>query len=105
MDASPDASPNPSAAHRPGKVVGRSPAQRLHRLLSLGLLTVLALICQAAFGAEPIRLVTGEKYPPFTGRDLHSGGVLTALVTSAFARSGASTQVHFRPWQEAMKTA
>ncbi|MFO7703625.1 MAG: transporter substrate-binding domain-containing protein [Halopseudomonas sp.] len=98
MHASLDSSADCSADPRLDKVLARAPAERLHRLLNLGLLIVLALACQTAFGAEPIKLVTGEEYPPLTGRDLHSGGVLTALVTTAFARSGASTQVHFRPW-------
>lgn len=98
MDASLNSSPDCSVAPRLDQDMARSRCRRRHRLLHPGLLIVLGLACHSAFGAEPIKLVTGEEYPPFTGRDLHNGGVLTALVTTAFARSGASTQVQFRPW-------
>ncbi|WP_022962811.1 substrate-binding periplasmic protein [Halopseudomonas pelagia] len=80
------------------KAGGTLLSEHLNWLQKITLLIALTLTCHSAFAAEPIKLVTGEEYPPFTGSDLHSGGVLTALVTNAFAHSSVTTQVEFRPW-------
>lgn len=71
---------------------------RVIRLTRCALVISLPLMACAAIGEETLKLVTGELYAPFTGSELQDGGVLTALVTRAFARNSISSEVAFRPW-------
>lgn len=72
--------------------------RRFSGQISWTLLAIMLFACSTAMGSEPLRLVTGEEYPPFTGSDLHDGGVLTALVNRAFAHSRIGTEIDFKPW-------
>lgn len=45
-----------------------------------------------------VRLVTGNDYPPFSGRDLPQGGMATELVRRVFDRAGLPATVAFEPW-------
>ncbi len=50
--------------------------------------------------AEPVKLVTGANYAPFTDAALPMGGVVTEVVTAAFAEAGvAVAPVLFSPWK------
>lgn len=80
------------------KAVVRLPGERISTAMRWTLLIALIVICYPALGEEPLSLVTGEKYPPFTGSDLQDGGVITALVSHAYARNNVATQVDFKPW-------
>lgn len=95
----------------------RSLASRAPNLLTgvclgmgLGLLSGVAVAQERAPGAAtvdhamplpsaPIRLITGPDYPPYSGSELPEGGLMTALVTRAFAKVGVTHQpVVFKPW-------
>lgn len=71
---------------------------RVIDLTRWALLISLSLLGCTALSEETLKLVTGEQYAPFTGSELQDGGVLTALVTQAFARNSIATEVAFRPW-------
>jgi polar amino acid transport system substrate-binding protein len=61
------------------------------------LLLSLALCASAV--AEPVRLVTGDDYAPFTGKALPDGGMLTQVVKAAFQQSNAVISLSWRPWK------
>ena len=67
-----------------------------------GLLALTAgtfMLASAALSAEPVALVTGDDYPPFTGTDLPNRGLATEIVEAAFARMGTDVSVDFKPWK------
>ncbi len=49
--------------------------------------------------AEPLALVTGNEYPPFTDESLPNGGVFTEIVRRSFALVDQTVTVDFLPWQ------
>lgn len=53
--------------------------------------------------ASTIRL-TSLDWPPFSGPDLPSRGLSTAIVERALARAGLTLAVEFLPWQRAVST-
>ncbi len=62
---------------------------------------VLCLFVAMSHGAaaEPVRLVTGNGYPPFAGKDLPNGGLATEIVRSAYAVRGIATTLAYMPWK------
>lgn len=60
---------------------------------------LLAVCLPVSAFAEPLSLVTGENYAPFTGSDLPGGGMLTQIVQAAFAQQGISTELVWLPWK------
>lgn len=68
----------------------------MRALLAALAVTVLS-ICPVS--AEPLRLVTGPGYLPFSDPDLPGGGMLTELVATAAARAGFAATIEFLPWQ------
>lgn len=60
-------------------------------------LSLAGLFLQSAL-ADTLDLVSGNDYPPFTGSTLAEGGVLTQLIHQAFAASGRTATVEFKPW-------
>lgn len=64
---------------------------------------VLALLASALFTvpavAEPVRLVTGDDLPPYTGQSLPQYGMLTEIVLRAFDVAGVKTSLHWAPWK------
>lgn len=57
------------------------------------------LICLASsLQAGELRLVTGDDYAPFTGRELPGGGVLTQVVLAAWAEQKQVVTLEWRPW-------
>ncbi|MBL4834483.1 MAG: ABC transporter substrate-binding protein [Pseudomonas sp.] len=69
------------------------PKLALHSLA----LCVAGLFIRTA-AADTLNLVSGNDYPPFAGSSLAEGGMLTQLVQQAFAASGKTTKVDFKPW-------
>ena len=57
----------------------------------------LALISGAQ--AEPVRLTTGDDFPPYTGAALPEGGLATAIVIAAFAHLNQEVALEYRPWK------
>lgn len=67
-------------------------------------LLVSLLLCASAL-AEPLRLVTGDDYAPFTGKSLPAGGMLTQVVQAALDARGVSGTLDWQPWKRGyMKT-
>jgi polar amino acid transport system substrate-binding protein len=67
-----------------------------HRLLRCLLLAV--CLPFSAF-AQPLSLVSGEDYAPFTGSKLPGGGMLAQIVQTAFAQQGIITTIAWQPWK------
>ncbi|MBE9609085.1 substrate-binding periplasmic protein [Chitinilyticum piscinae] len=55
--------------------------------------------------AEPLKLVTGNGYPPFTDEQLAQGGLATELVRRAATRAGFEMELTWRPWQHGYQAA
>jgi polar amino acid transport system substrate-binding protein len=68
-------------------------------LLRLVVYLLLSLCCCAQ--AENLRLVTGDGYAPFTGRELPAGGLLTQVVHAALERAGVDSTLEWQPWNRA----
>lgn len=49
--------------------------------------------------ADPVRLVTGDDLPPYTGQALLRHGMLTDIVQRAFELAGLQTTLHWAPWK------
>ncbi|MGQ7960331.1 substrate-binding periplasmic protein [Pseudomonas sp. SP16.1] len=62
----------------------------------LGLL--LGLVLSGAVAAAELRLVTGDDYAPFTGKNLPGGGMLSLVVRAALAERGLSSTLDWQPW-------
>lgn len=69
------------------------------RALASLLLAALAPLPAAAAAAVPLRLATGDDYPPFTGRSLPGGGLITEIVTRVLQAMGRSPQIVWLPWR------
>lgn len=56
-----------------------------------------------AFGgaaqAEPVKLVTGNGYKPFTDNSLKDGGVATDIVRHIYKNMGHEVSIDFKPWK------
>lgn len=60
----------------------------------------LMLCCFATMvSANPISLVTGNNYPPFTDEALPQRGMITEIVELAFKEMGYAPIIAFRPWK------
>jgi polar amino acid transport system substrate-binding protein len=55
--------------------------------------------------AAPIRLVTGDEYAPFTGRNLPEGGMLTELVQRVLLQAGHQPNLTWLPWKRGYQAA
>lgn len=53
--------------------------------------------------AEPVRLASGNLYPPFADQRLPQGGLATAIVRAVFARMGQRVDVEHLDWADAMR--
>jgi polar amino acid transport system substrate-binding protein len=58
----------------------------------------LSLALSASVLAEPLRLVTGDDYAPFTSKSLPAGGLLTQVVRAALKQSNIDSSLAWRPW-------
>lgn len=58
------------------------------------------ILLAPASADEPLRLVTGDGYPPFTDQTLPDGGLATAIVREVFERAGFDVQIDWLPWRE-----
>lgn len=66
------------------------------------LLIGILLILSPAVLADEVRLVTLE-YPPYTTQSRANGGSMIELTKRAFALSGHTAIIEFRPWARAQK--
>jgi len=72
------------------------------RALIFGLAVAAA---SGAFAREPVRIVTGNNFEPYTDEDLPEGGVAPAIVRAVYAEMGRDVQVDFLPWKRAYQQA
>lgn len=68
------------------------------RFIGVGFACVV-MATPAAGPAEPLELVTGNNYLPFTDEDLPQGGMATAIVRAVYAEIGREITVDFLPWK------
>jgi polar amino acid transport system substrate-binding protein len=90
--------------------IGHRPTLAFNFFLPIALLTIMSLGCAIAFparsfAAEPLLLVTGPDYPPFTGETLPERGMLTEVVTAAFASQNQPVTIVFEPWKRGYESA
>ena len=72
--------------------------------LIAGLIGLAACLILPAPAAEDIRLTNGE-WPPFTSKEFQHGGVMSRIVTEAFAAEGVTVQYEYVPWKRAYAAA
>ena len=65
------------------------------------LLTLLLLSLSGSLLADeqPLKLVSGDDYAPFTGINLPGGGMLTQIVMAALAEQNTSATLDWLPWK------
>lgn len=71
-----------------------------HRWKNGLLLSFVILLQAASINAEPIHLVTGNNYSPFTGETLPGGGTITQVIKRVFKEMGYEVNVSYLPWKE-----
>lgn len=61
---------------------------------------LLAVFCMPAWvlADEPVQIVTGNNYEPFSDEGLPAGGMLTELVSRTLEEMGKSSDISFAPW-------
>ncbi len=65
---------------------------------------LLGCLCRPGLvSAETMRLVTGDDYAPFTGRQLSGGGLLTQVVKAALAQVKVNAELEWQPWNRGMQ--
>lgn len=78
-------------------------AQRVGRRIRTLTLSAIAwgfVIAPVGAQEQPLRLVSGPDYPPFSDPELPAGGMLTEIVGAAFAAAGMPmAPVRFEPWK------
>ena len=73
------------------------------RIFLTGLTALAALACAALPAAEPVHLVTGNGYLPFTDSTLPDGGIVTAIVQRSLSAVGLASTVDWLPWGRGYK--
>lgn len=74
------------------------------RYLSAGAVLLAAANLMAIPSVETVQFVT-TNYPPYYGKDLPHGGVVTQITVEAFRRSGYTLKVEWLPWARAVDVA
>lgn len=67
--------------------------------LVLSLIAVLCLPAAPLAAQDVVTLATGNDFKPFTDESLPGGGLLTEVVTQAFARAGRPAALRWMPWK------
>jgi polar amino acid transport system substrate-binding protein len=49
--------------------------------------------------------IVADNYPPYYGKELRNGGLLTEIVAEAFKRAGYDVEIKFMPWKRALEGA
>ncbi|WP_372868260.1 substrate-binding periplasmic protein [Pseudomonas sp.] len=67
-------------------------------------LVLLSSLCLPTWvSADPLRLVTGDGYAPFTGKALPGGGLLSQVVQAALSQGQVSSELDWRPWNRGLR--
>jgi len=75
------------------------------RVIAAAVALLIVAVSGADGRAEPLRLVTGDGYAPYTGRELAHGGLAPQLVRAVYDRMDRHVRVVFRPWKRAQALA
>lgn len=62
-------------------------------------LLLTGLLLSSLSQAASVRLVTGEEYAPYVGRELPAGGMLTEVVTAALQQVDYQYSLAWQPWK------
>lgn len=65
----------------------------------LALACIATALASMPADAEPVRLVTGDDWPPYSGQQLAGGGMLTEIVLRAFSLAGMQTTLDWASWK------
>jgi polar amino acid transport system substrate-binding protein len=65
----------------------------------------LSLASSLCFASEKTLEIVADNYPPYYGKDLPNGGVLTEIIVEAFKRTGYDVEIKFVPWKRALEGA
>jgi polar amino acid transport system substrate-binding protein len=91
---------------------GGCAVQRMRSLFPKALSVVCLLVSVAAMASgpnerpqipDPVKIVSGPHYPPFSSRGLPQNGLGPFLVSKIFEASGVSVSSDFRPWKRAYR--
>lgn len=73
----------------------------MHRIVTaLCFVAGLAALAGSPAKAEPLKLVTGNGYHPYTDAQLPYGGLATMLVKAVFENIGRPTRIEFTSWED-----
>ena len=65
---------------------------------------IFLILSPASFSEEIIRITTGE-WPPYISEDLKHNGLISRIITEAFALKGVKVEYGFFPWGRAISNA
>jgi polar amino acid transport system substrate-binding protein len=83
----------------------RSGASSMRRLqIRLSAFCLVLTIASTTFASETVRITNGE-WPPFTSERIQHAGVLSRLVSEAFALEGVTVEYSYFPWKRAYESA
>lgn len=68
-------------------------------------LVLLLLSIQLFVQADSPYKLAATQYPPFMGKELKNGGLVTDIVTQSFHEAGKKVEVKFYPWNRAVSMA
>ncbi len=71
---------------------------KINLIIQTGIFLSLFCLCPSIY-AEPIPIVTGNKFAPFTDEKLPNGGLATEIIQKTFSEMGYETKIKFLPWQ------
>ncbi|MGK0290896.1 MAG: polar amino acid transport system substrate-binding protein [bacterium] len=72
--------------------------------LALSIATLYFLISCSLIYAKSFNIVTGE-YPPYSGKDLKHGGIITEIISSVFKEMGQEVKIHYMDWPKVYQKA
>ncbi len=62
-------------------------------------LSLIGALAASGLSAQPLMLVTGSDYAPFSDEKLPEGGLATEIVKKAMKLAGVEVQINFFPWK------
>lgn len=77
----------------------------MKRLVSWGAAVAMGLMTSNFATAEPVKLVTGDDYKPYTDQKLPEGGMLTEVVKAAMAAAEQPVEISFSAWKRGYEEA
>ncbi len=72
---------------------------KINLIIQTGIFLSLFCLCPSIY-AEPIPIVTGNKFAPFTDEKLPNGGLATEIIKTTFNELGHETKIKFLPLEK-----